>query len=186
MDMAKFQALGLSTEAPITDELTKRLVRAYPIYSDLLSETVNSGEFLDRIKKYIFYGKQDGLVEDQLPPVWPTGEKKERIQQLARVLHGLIGIGTEHGELAEEIIDYIEGNKSDLDTNHIAEEVFDIIWYLNVVLHVIGMNIPMVCEKGIAKLRERFPKRFTEQDAEHRDTKKEMEAFINVEAFMKP
>lgn len=177
MDMTKFQALGLRTEAPITEELTRRLVRTYPVFSDLLSEGVHTGEFLDRIKKYVFYTRQDGLVEDQLPPVWPTGEKKEKIQQLARMLHGLIGVGTEHGELAEEIIDYIEGNKPNLDTNHIAEEVFDIIWYLNVILHVIGMNIPDVCERGIAKLQERYPKKFTEEDAEHRDPAKEMEAF---------
>lgn len=177
MDMQKFQALGLSTEAPATEEVVKRLVRTYPMFVEPLTEGIHLGGFLDSIKKYVFYRKMDPTVENQMPPVWPTGEKKERIQQLARMLHGLIGVGTEFPELAEEIIDFIEGTKPELDLDHIKEECFDLMWYINIILHCCGTDIPTVCEQGIAKLKARYPDKFTEHSAEHRDTAKEMHAF---------
>jgi len=178
MDMMKFQALALRTESPPNDETIKRLVRTYPMYSEQLEEIVHLGGFLDHLKKYIFYRRQDGTVEDQLPPVWPTGEKRERIEQMARILHGLIGIITEAGELAEEVVNYIEGKKSELDTDHISEEVFDgCLWYGNLILSAINKTIPQVAEQGIAKLQVRFPHKFTEEAAEHRDTTAEMTRF---------
>lgn len=183
MDMQNFKDEALSTEAPANEDVLRRIVRTYPMFAEHLTETIHTGEFLDKVKKYVFYGKEDASVEDGLTPAWPTGEKKERIHQMGRILHGLIGVHTEGGELSEEIVDYIEGHK-ELDVNHIKEECFDILWYINLILACCGTSIPAVCEQGILKLRERYPNRFTSYDALHRDTVKEMNSFVNPHSSM--
>lgn len=174
--MDSFKEEALSTELPANEDVLRRIVRSYPVFSEHFTESVNTGEFLDKLKKHIFYGKEDQAIE--LTPSWPTGEKKERIQQMGRILHGLFGVHTEGGELTEEVIEYIEGRK-ELDVNHIKEECFDLLWYINLILACCGTDIPTVCVQGIAKLRSRYPNKFSAYDAAHRDTVKEMQAFTD-------
>lgn len=85
-----------------------------------------------------------------------------------RLLHGAIGIATESGELLDALKRHLMYGK-DLDRVNMGEEIGDLCWYMAIVLDELGLSFEDVMQKNIAKLSKRYPEKFTEHQALHRD-----------------
>jgi NTP pyrophosphatase (non-canonical NTP hydrolase) len=87
-------------------------------------------------------------------------------------LHMVLGMLTEAGELADVFKKELAYNKP-IDWVNVSEEIFDIMWYIANFCRINEID----CEKGleinIAKLRARYPEKFTEENANNRDLEKE-------------
>mgnify|MGYP000843709775 FL=1 len=139
-----------------------------------LQEAISALQQLDRYKKFFFYGKKpdpaymtftdcaECSVRD-IPPILDKYDHKGR-----NLLHGILGMATEAGELLEALQTSIK-NKTPMDAVNVSEEIGDSFWYAAMLLRVAGKDFASVQEQNIAKLRARFPNNFTEYDANHRD-----------------
>jgi len=98
----------------------------------------------------------------------------ERLQnkETVRMLHAVIGLETEVGELQDALKKHIFYGKP-LDKVNLAEEIGDQLWYCAILLDVLGTSFEKVMETNIAKLRARYGEKFTEAAALKRDLKTE-------------
>ena len=85
-----------------------------------------------------------------------------------RLLHAAMGIDTESGEFMDMIKKHILYGK-DIDITNLVEEAGDLLWYIALALDELGVSFDYVMDRNIAKLRARYPKKFTEHDALNRD-----------------
>ena len=142
------------------------------LFVDILDSCIEALNDLDQIQKALFYGRamteeltaiEQGVRSNdiQIHPLHPDP------QAGMRLLHGIIGIATEAGEMLEALRNGIEGGVFDL--TNVAEEVGDNQWYAAAILRALGTNFDSVQRTNIAKLRARFPNKFTEFDANHRN-----------------
>jgi NTP pyrophosphatase (non-canonical NTP hydrolase) len=88
--------------------------------------------------------------------------------QLARMLHAALGVCTESGELQDMLKKHLIYGK-DFDPINVIEECGDVLWYLALALDATGFSLQDCMERNIAKLRKRFPDRFTSEKALVRD-----------------
>ena len=74
----------------------------------------------------------------------------ERLQskQTARLIHGMVGISTESGELLDALKKHLMYGKS-LDLVNIKEEVGDVLWYCALILDEVGGS----CEGGYSTIK---------------------------------
>jgi len=144
--------------------------------TSVLGACVSYLEDLDKIKKALFYGRSYtnivtyGHTLENLPV--QIGLTGKTIAESTRLIHGIIGIATEAGELLEALLSSIE-NETELDVVNLCEEVGDTLWYQAAILRVAGTTFEKVGETNIAKLRERFGDKFSEFDANNRDLEAE-------------
>jgi NTP pyrophosphatase (non-canonical NTP hydrolase) len=101
-------------------------------------------------------------------PLYDTVE--DRMQLLGRLLHAQLGITTEAGELADAIKKHVIYNQS-LDEGNILEECGDLLWYISIALSSCGFTMEQCMTENIAKLKKRYPEKFTEQLAKERRDK---------------
>ncbi len=90
------------------------------------------------------------------------------------LLHGAIGLATEAGELLDAIKRalYYGGT---LDKPNLVEELGDLEWYMAVIRDALGVDQEEVQRINIAKLRARYPEKFTTKEAYNRDLGRERE-----------
>lgn len=141
---------------------------------DLLEEISNAALDLDKIKKALFYGKDDGgflanLSRGNCDPILScfksAGLTREQGIQL---LHGVIGIVTEAGELCEALAT-AHDETNPVDLVNIKEELGDIMWYMAIMMQVLQTTFTEVQTRNIEKLRARYGEKFSEYDANNRD-----------------
>ncbi len=94
----------------------------------------------------------------------------------ARLLHVGMGLVTEAGEFVDQLKKHIFYGKL-LDLQNLDEEVGDGFWYAAIYHHQRAKSFIETMDATIRKLRARYPDKFTQECAIHRDTHKEMEAF---------
>jgi hypothetical protein len=84
-----------------------------------------------------------------------------------RLTHAAIGIFTEAGEMIEAL--QREMKTGDLDAVNFSEENGDVDWYQALIYDETNTTEAATREKNIAKLRARFPQKFTEEAAVNRN-----------------
>lgn len=84
-----------------------------------------------------------------------------------RLLHAVLGFTTESIEMVEAIYKQLHGDE--LDRVNMAEEIGDLEWYKAIALDELGADEAVIRERNIAKLRQRFPDRFSAEKAINRD-----------------
>ena len=89
-----------------------------------------------------------------------------------RLLHAGIGLATESGEFLDALKKHIFYGKP-LDRTNLKEEIGDLQWYCAIALDELDSSFEEVQETNIAKLKARYPDKFTEERAETRDLVKE-------------
>lgn len=89
-------------------------------------------------------------------------------------IHMILGMVTEVGELADTFKKNMAYNK-EIDWVNVEEEVGDITWYLVNFCSKNNIDIERCFDKNVAKLRARYPEKFSEEMATNRDLKKERE-----------
>ena len=73
---------------------------------------------------------------------------------------------------AAECMDVVKKSKiygRELDRVNLVEEAGDVMWYLAVLADELGISFEDMWDKNIAKLRVRFPEKYTDHHAENRD-----------------
>jgi len=85
-----------------------------------------------------------------------------------RLLHAAMGLGTEAAEFLDMLKKHIFYGKP-LDLVNAREEVGDTMWYAALAIDVLKTTLNEVMTVNIAKLRKRYPEKFTEDDAINRD-----------------
>lgn len=69
-----------------------------------------------------------------------------------------MGVAGEAGEVVEKwkkIIAYKEGKVSDEDLSELAKELGDVVWYVSVLAHELGLSFDAVMQRNVEKLRDR-------------------------------
>jgi NTP pyrophosphatase (non-canonical NTP hydrolase) len=163
-----------STELP--EQRLKEMLGLDIALSSSLRVIVNEADELDKLKKIIFYGKGELLDTDYETNDFASSTLIN--EKFVDTLHGIIGIATEAGELCEALLKPItsidgEGNPVNIDVVNIEEELSDILWYAALLCRTHGFTFEKIMDKNIAKLKARYPEKFSEADAVNRNLKKE-------------
>lgn len=182
MDINEYQKNALRTES-VVDQVKVN----YGLLHSAFEVFVECSKLLDALKRSIYYGNDDRLNE------WLTQSKQRDFHNTAqrlvnslelgedvkvdlpvdgRVLHGIMGICTEAGEIGEAYMDQTLEDKP-LDSVNIHEEMHDISWYMAILHDALNLGWKDGLEKNINKLKARFPNKFTQEDAVNRDLEKE-------------
>ena len=101
----------------------------------------------------------------------PMMERLQNINTL-RLLHAAMGLCTESGEFMDMMKKHILYGK-EIDLVNLEEELGDTGWYMALALDEMNSNFERMFGTNVAKLRARYPNKFTEHDALNRDLVKE-------------
>lgn len=175
IDHKQFIADATRTESVIQEvKMSKERLVA------LLTLAVACSDVLDLAKKEIFYGKaidQDKLagaldymdasmgilsIQNMPDEVSLTGAK------MTRVLHGAIGKFTESGEVIAALLAVLEDGK-ELDVVNVGEEIADGAWYDAILCDALDLDMEALLARVVAKLKARYPGKFTQEAALNRD-----------------
>lgn len=69
-----------------------------------------------------------------------------------------MGVAGEAGEVVEKwkkIVAYKGGKISDEDLSELAKELGDVVWYIAVFAHTLGLSFDDVMQRNVAKLKDR-------------------------------
>lgn len=98
---------------------------------------------------------------------------KDRIAALPpELMHAMLGITSEAGEVADQFKRHLIYGK-ELDEINLMEEIGDLFWYCAILSHHIDISFVTIMERNIAKLKARYPGKFTKDSAINRDLEKE-------------
>jgi NTP pyrophosphatase (non-canonical NTP hydrolase) len=108
--------------------------------------------------------------------------------EIMRLTHAAMGLVTEAAEFIDVLKKYTMYGK-DIDYVNLAEEIGDIGWFVAVAIDALAkiMNTdPSILEKqikeiNIAKLKVRYPNKFTEDSAINRDLNAERDILSTVD-----
>ena len=169
----------LRTESIDFDAIRERLYSedVVTLLRDGMGSVIGSAEFLDKLKKHIFYGKKlDVTINPDKGQDLNFYDIKKRIadDQKLRLLHAGMGLVTEAGEFMEMLEGHLIGGK-DLDLVNLKEEVGDSQWYAGIAIDVLKTTLNEILTVNIEKLRKRYPDKFTNEAAINRDTDAERE-----------
>jgi NTP pyrophosphatase (non-canonical NTP hydrolase) len=101
-----------------------------------------------------------------------TLSKKFNITGVEDLLHAAIGFSTEAGELLD-IFKKLVYYEKPVDIDNLKEEIGDAFWYLSIFTRLLDLDPHEIMEENIAKLKQRYPEKFTTEDAINRDYDKE-------------
>lgn len=88
------------------------------------------------------------------------------------VLHALLGIGTEAGELQDMLKKHLMYGKA-FDRTNLVEECGDLLWYIAFALKTVNVTMSDCMERNIKKLQVRYPQKFTTENALNRNLEQE-------------
>ncbi|MDB4330347.1 nucleoside triphosphate pyrophosphohydrolase family protein [bacterium] len=173
MDSTKYVTEAVKTESLDTDAIQKRFTLGLQtLFGTMLAANNNMSESMDLVKKHLFYGKNVDLPG--LTNTSPEYEIKkydagmDLNPKLIRLLHGVVGIITEAGEMTEQLYAHMY-DKKELDEVNIAEEIGDLFWYCAIICDTVGISFESLMEKNIEKLRARYGDKFSSDKAINRD-----------------
>lgn len=141
-------------------------------------------EIFDALKKNIYYGREinnDILLSHVLSlyianSAILTSLGSRAVQGVIpvdpRVLHAVVGKFTEAGEMLQAIDNSILDD-APLDVVNMKEEFGDDKWYDAILCDALAIDMQAVCDTNIAKLRARYPDKFTAEAANNRDLENE-------------
>jgi len=96
-----------------------------------------------------------------------------------RLLHCALGLQTEAAEFSDQLKKHIFYGKP-LDTTNLKEELGDIMWYMAIAMDILDTTFSQEQKRVISKLKVRYPSKFTQEQAEDRNLKKEREVLENA------
>lgn len=122
------------------------------------------------------YQRDAERTESKLSDLVGHREDSSIVTINSRILHAIMGMVTETGELMDLLKKHIFYGKL-YSKAQLEDELGDTIWYLILLCNALGISMEKIMEKNIAKLRVRYPEKFTSENALNRDLKKEEEVF---------
>lgn len=94
--------------------------------------------------------------------------------QTLDILHMLLGMQTEVGELADPFKKNM-AYKKEIDYINVKEEIGDLMWYVANLCDILDFNLEEIMITNINKLKTRFPEKYTHEKAISRNLDKERE-----------
>lgn len=94
-----------------------------------------------------------------------------RAAEHSPLLHAQLGICSEAGEIADAIKKHVIYGQ-ELNVENLIEEAGDLMWYVALLLDVLGEELDSVLQQNIEKLKKRYPEGFSEFHAKERLDKK--------------
>jgi len=91
-----------------------------------------------------------------------------------RLSHAALGLAGESGEFAYAVEKWLHYGKP-LDTINIQEEIGDVTWYLALACNALGVNLEDIMQKNIAKLKSRYPEKYSDSLAAEEGRNRERE-----------
>lgn len=79
-------------------------------------------------------------------------------------LHAALGVGSDAGELQDAIKKHLIYGKP-LDVDNVIEEIGDVLWFLALMSHAVGMNLEQMAVANIEKLKKRYPEKYSDEAA---------------------
>lgn len=155
----EYQAKALRTEnkdmSGVVERLTPDVVgQLRVVISCLTSNCV----MLDDIKKWLYYGKvAKSKISEHRALTIDTDERS------LRMLHSVLGLATEVGEVAELYRD------KQLTVENILNEYGDIAWYLAQGLDAGDVRLDSCLVYNVLKLTRRYPDKFDAEKAQEHD-----------------
>lgn len=175
--------------ATVTESRIESINFSHPtqnFFDDLVDAMIALGAVLDQFKKNAFYNKpfnidkikeligtalydvknlQDDLINDNFPKDAPDFQRAVN----PRYFHSIVGIATE----AIELLEILNVNCNTVDTVNLLEEFGDLNWYQAIGIDEAGGDFEQVLERNIAKLKARYPNKFSSENAINRNLEKE-------------
>jgi hypothetical protein len=185
MTFKQFQQDALRTES-VVEKATVNPA----LFGEIINLSLISSELMDVMKKQIYYGKEidRNLVATRLREAQETMgvllygnaasdpdltiDLPESVN--LRIMHGIIGKFTEAGELLGALAKTLDGSEP-LDLVNVGEELGDDKWYDAILADAAGFDMNVIQNTVIAKLKKRYPEKFTQDAAENRDLAAERE-----------
>lgn len=160
METPEYQKLALRTLSPAWAPQKVDLIALDELSINLVERT----KVLDAVKKALFYptAPEFGYTRGHS---WPADQVEQNI------LHAIIGVVTEGGELLEAIIGLRHGRA--VDKINLREEIGDTLWYLALLCDALGTTLGAEMQANINKLSARYPEKFSAHLALNRDLAKE-------------
>lgn len=97
-----------------------------------------------------------------------------------RLLHAAIGLATESGEFLDQMKKHIFYGK-ELDKVNLKEEIGDLFWYIAIALDELNSDFTTETDRVIAKLKARYPDKFSLESSENRDLDNERKVLESKE-----
>lgn len=99
---------------------------------------------------------------------FPLCEQKYPDGSTDRLLHAGLGLCTEAGEFLDALKKHLFYGKP-LDEVNLKEELGDLLWYMAIAMNALGTDFNLEMDRVIAKLRTRYPEKFSDEAALVRD-----------------
>ena len=145
----------------------------FSVLIDNLVAAQMTAEDIDAVKKALYYGKNT-RPEDEAINRHTSINRQMRCADAPKwqdVIHGVLGVISESGEMAEALLKVMEQGSDmvEFDPVNMAEEIGDVMWYLAIMAEALDTDLETIQATNIAKLRARFPDKFTEDNALNRN-----------------
>lgn len=175
----EYQQKANNTAAEPDDAVKERLVHCAKSIVFLMNRVLIYGDTLDKIKKFAFYNRQNGVGTMNPEPL--TEAANQRLRDNAELLHAVIGIITEVSELSDALLKHVLDGK-DLDAVNVMEELGDLDWYKVLALKAVGYTNEQCQDRNIEKLEARYKGKFNETAANNRDLDTERKILEDVQS----
>lgn len=145
------------------------------INADLLKRAIFYADEPDKlqVRKEAMHKKMDILLAgNRGTPV------REIPESLLPMLHTALGVISEGMELLEAVIAALIIGR-DLDSVNLKEELGDVLWYVALGARNLNTDFETLAESNIAKLKTRFPDKFTQEKVLNRDLEEERKVLEN-------
>lgn len=127
----------------------------------VLAAVVDAARTMDLYKKLMFRKRTRAEVQGLTiyNPLWTplddasNGFAKD-LDKFADLFHGIVGLITETGELAEVLLNFVD-HEAQPDIHNVREEIGDNLWYLARLVKWADTTFPDEMARNIAKLRAR-------------------------------
>lgn len=142
-------------------------------FTGRLNGAIDAMKKLDAVKKTLFYGRDNNLISEgqkgvaDLPARF-GGNDNAIVEPIAvDIIHAILGIATEAGELLELLKATINGDR--FDWVNCQEELGDIAWYQALLAEHGDFTFEEFQQRIIKKLRGRYADKFSAAEAIDRD-----------------
>lgn len=115
---------------------------------------------------------------------------KEYQEQTARTDGGnltahFLGLGGESGEVMELFKKHI-GHGHDLDKLKLTKELGDVLWYISAIATGLGLDLDLIAQHNIDKLKARYPDEFSFERSINRVEDDDANSILWADGFVKP
>lgn len=165
----------LGANRTLSDKFFTDQVPVYMLVA-ALDDYIKAANNLDTIKKALFYGKDlklDWSGDKHIAVIkeYALNIDTEEFNIDPKILHSILGIAGEAGELAELLKATLIG--AELDITNLIEELGDIFWFTHIPYILTDTDVQTTLRANLLKLYARFGDKFTEDKAINRDLERE-------------